>query len=223
MSALRWISRSRRARSGASATCYLHYHAVMTIVHNICGRHWRWLLLDTVNRSWWSSRLNTTANICRMTMSTHQIIIIYKISYFTDWGRMSTSKIDMNICKWNIIQMIPESDSSDDWISFSPSSSLSSSSSRPSSVEDRFEQFPREPPAPSIPPSLDWEAVPVTDPDPPTEELLLRLTGLWKTENDYWMKNMNRLYLLYILCRDINPWQKSYQNDDIRPGWIEPS
>ena len=80
---LRRISWSRRTRSGASATCYLHYHAVMTIVHDVCGRHWRWLLLDTVNWSWWSSGLYTTTNICRLTMSTHQIIIICKISHFT--------------------------------------------------------------------------------------------------------------------------------------------
>ena len=83
VSTLRWISRSRRARSGASATCYLHYHALMSIVHDICGRNWRWLLLDTVNRSWWSSGLYTTTNICRLAMSTHQIIVICKISYFT--------------------------------------------------------------------------------------------------------------------------------------------
>lgn len=71
--------------------------------------------------------------------------------------------------------ILPDKDSSDDWISSASSSLSSSSSSRPSSVDDLFEQFPREP-APSIPPSLDWEAVPTTDPEPPTEELLRRLT-----------------------------------------------
>ena len=74
-----------------------------------------------------------------------------------------------------IKMMLPDKDSSDDCISSASSSLSSSSSSRPSSVDDLVEQFPREP-APSIPPSLDWEAVPTTDPEPPTDELLRRLT-----------------------------------------------